>query len=569
MLEALKHYSKVKSATSGSRSAWDRPIEGVYTLNAGEIIPLACEEILPGDTFIDIQDRFVLRNMTPAAPVMDNAYIDYYWFYIPNRIIAPLNGDDWAEILGENKETAWTQEEEINVTARNIHRNNSKGLTILDYLGLPNQGTNDGKGSASSYRNINPYPLIGYWLIWNEWFRDQNTQAPITQADILERIDGYTYTTSTSSDGNPIPSNGIMIANKFHDLFTSCLPAPQKGPSVTIPMGTSAPLAVGSELKDVGGNILLTTAAGTTDGLIGINDSEVLYHGQLGDGTTRFNPDAPIRQTNLVADLSEATAATINQLRQAFAIQRFFEQAARTGSRYREIIKGHFNVEIGDVRAMIPEMLGGHRTPINVTQVLQTSATTEATPLGYTGAFSNTSSAKINVFNKSFSEHGFLYCLAVIRNMESYSQGAAKMYSRLNKFDYFWPEYANLGEQPIFKWEIKANLIQDLSNENNAILGYQEPWAHYRYSQRKVVGYFNANFENEESSSLQSWTYTNEFTSQPTLNADFMKVNKNKIGKTLINQNTDMQFLLNFYSQQRVVRKMPLYSIPGLLDHVL
>lgn len=570
MKKALKHYSRAISAASGSRSAWDRPLEGVFTLNAGELIPLFCEEILPGDTFIDIQDRFVLRNMTPAAPVMDNAYIDYYWFYIPNRIIAPYNGDDWAEILGENKETAWTQTEEVNITPRTINRGIQEGITLLDYLGLPNPGPNDGsQGSGSEIDGVNPYPIIGYYLIYNEWFRDQNTQEPLTQADILETINGV-FNPLEATSGRRIPNSGIMKSNKFHDLFTSVLPAPQKGPSVQIPLGNTAPIiAPTNDLHDLKGQAILTTSLGSAGGFLGLNPSEVLYQGLAGDGTNLFNPQDAITKTNLQADLSEATAATINQLRQAFAIQRFYEQAARTGSRYREIIKGHFDVEIGDVRAMIPEYLGGHRTPINVTQVLQTSATeSSSTPLGYTGAFSNTSSANNNVFNKSFTEHGYLYCIATIRNMQSYAQGYAKMYQRLNKFDFYWQEYANLGEQPIYKWEIKADVKVDLQSDTNEILGYQEPWPHYRYAIRKVAGYFNPNWNNANSESLQSWTYTNEFTKAPTLNSDFIEQPSGQIGKTLIEPNTDMQYLLNIYSDMRVVRKMPVYSIPGLIDHV-
>lgn len=587
MLEGMNHFAKNPTTIKINRSAFNRPCTYKTTFQSGDLIPIFCDEVLPGDTF-KLNSSFVLRNLTPLVPVMDNAYIDFYFFYVPNRIIAPWNMDDWEVIQGANKSGYWTNDTEVSITPRQIGTATVGKHSVANYFGLP---------IGSNVKNINPYPLIAYAMIYDEWFRDQNVQVPILTTKsgaFIENLINEFYA-----------DDSCLVVNKFHDLFTSCLPAPQKGPSVLLPIGDSAPI-VSSDVDSSLGKMIVNGSpydfskdAGTTLQFLapGIQTELNTPYNSLPLYLTRTSNSQPantasiafdvsqnptrldeqytrgiqgsnlyVNLENLSADLSAATAATINQLRQAFAIQRLFERDARGGTRYREILLSHFGVSVADSRVQVPEYLGGKRIPINIAQVLQTApaAATNDTPLGFTGAFSNTSD-NFGGFVKSFVEHGYVIGVACVRTLQSYSQGIPKLFTRRKRFDFYMPEFATIGEQPIFKYELFAGTSVDLASEAEpAVFGYQEAWAHYRYKPSMITGSLAPN---SDDNSFVPWTYTNDFSKAPTLNEVFMKQSATNVGKTLVNNATADQYLIDIYFDLNCVRPMPVYSIPGLIDH--
>lgn len=588
MLEGMNHFAKNPTTIKINRSAFNRPSTYKTTFLSGDLVPVFCDEVLPGDTF-KLNPSFVLRNLTPLVPVMDNAYIDFYFFYVPNRIIAPWNMDDWEVIQGANKSGYWTNDTEKSITPRNIGTTTVGKRSVANYFGLP---------IGCNVKNINPYPFIAYAMIYDEWFRDQNVQSPVLttkSGSFIENLITDFYA-----------EDSCLVVNKFHDLFTSCLPAPQKGPSVLLPIGDSAPivssdvdsslgkLTVNQNVYDFNGPVSQKTlkfiAPGIQNTLTSVdtglplyltrpstsqpnNIADVAFHladtpvrleGNLTNGIQGSN--LYVNLNNLSADLSAATAATINQLRQAFAIQRLFERDARGGTRYREILLSHFGVSVADSRVQVPEYLGGKRIPINIAQVLQTAPAkaTGDTPLGFTGAFSNTSDS-FGGFVKSFVEHGYVIGVACVRTLQTYSQGIPKLFTRRKRFDFYMPEFATIGEQPIFKYELFAGTSVDLASESEPeVFGYQEAWAHYRYKPSMITGSVAPNSDNN---SFIPWTYTNDFSTAPTLNEQFMKQDYSNVGKTLVDTETLDQYLIDIYFDLNCVRPMPVYSIPGLIDH--
>lgn len=547
------------------RSKWNQPFSHKTTFNSGFLIPLMCKEILPNDTFkVDVSA--VIRSITPAVPVMDNSFIDFYFFFVPNRLCC-ANPTAWQKIAGENFSSYWAPSskssfytegeafrlEEFGTTGSGGTNSGVQAGSLLNYLGVPVL-------TAAECNNvggwINRMKLIGYGKIWNEWFRDENVQAPITDWDSFKLNASYGYLAGSGTNGS------LMKVNKIFDYYTGCLPAPQKGSSVSLPLGNSAPVLTSSTAQATGshnplhwryssGSDLPTngwSVTATTDGDAAVTPltSSVGYS---------VYPD------NLYADLSNATAATINQIRMAFALQRYLEKLARGGSRYRELLKVLFNTTIPDSTIQVPEYLAGFRQPLNITQVLQNSETSSSSPLGTTGAFSNTCFAKRG-FVKSFVEHGFLYCVACVRTTQSYSQGLSKDWYRMQFEDFYQPTFANIGEQPVYASELylKANG----SMKNGSVFGYQEAWAEYRYSPTLVTGELAPDAGN---TTLSVWTYTNKFTSSPVLNANFMYQPKSQIDDTLVVTNSSYQFIGDFYFPITTVRAMPLYSIPGLVDH--
>lgn len=542
------HFSHLPANIDIRRSRFRRPFDHKTTLNTGDLIPLYVDEILPGDT-VNMDMAMAVRMSTPIYPVMDNAYLDTYWFFVPNRLV----WEHWKEFNGENNTTYWEQPIEYTIPQITAPEGGWKKGTLADYMGLPTQ------------KDIEVNALFGraYTLIWNEWFRDQNVQPPIMVPN--------TDTTQTGDNENPVNLGKPAKVNKYHDYFTSALPAPLKGPDVMLPLGNEVPV--------VGNGKVIGLMTGAAEGRK-YWGMDYIYNGSnnltispsiLGQTLPSSAPtDMPDMRaaiglsdnpenSGMVADLSLSTGATINQLRQAFAIQRLYERDARGGTRYTEILRSHFGVVSPDARLQRPEYLGGTRVNINMSQVVQTSSTNETSPQGNTAAFSLTN-AHDGTWTQSFTEHGILMCVAAIRTDHTYQQGIERMWSRKDRFDFYWPALANIGEQAVLNKEIYVS--EDATDEE--VFGYQEAWAEYRYKPSRVSGAFRSNYQQ----SLDMWHYADDYETRPTLSEDWMFETRNNVNRTLAVQDSlEDQFIGDFYFMGTWTRPMPLYSIPGLLDH--
>ena len=355
---------------------------------------------------------------------------------------------------------------------------------------------------------------------------------------------GSNYVSDAIAGGMPLP------VAKYHDYFTSALPEPQKGPDVLLPLGDTAPVFTSSDET-----IISAFNANTQKTMLG----NLWYENEFMKFTEKPNFVPGDTYSGLDVDLKNATAATISQLRQAFAVQRLYERDARGGTRYTEILKSHFGVSSPDGRLQRSEYLGGKRIPINVTQVVQTSSTDSTSPQGNTAAYSLTGDSS-DSFTKSFTEHGYLYAFVCVRNEITYQQGVERMWSRKRRFDFYWPALANISEQAILNKEIYANG----TSQDDEVFGYQEPWAEYRYKPSRVSGAFRSNY----AQSLDSWHYADYYDSLPVLSDSFIRASKNNIDRTLaVQSSSEDQFIADFYFEIKSVRPMPVYSVPGLIDH--
>lgn len=549
MLDGLNRFSKNPVNLDISRSKFDRSHGYKTTFKAGDIIPVYLDEVLPGDTF-KLKESYLTRLLTPVVPTMDNCFIDFYFFFVPNRLCVVDEGDEklWQQICGENTKGFWAQTTEKFVPTFQNSNLFVERYSLAEYFGLPCKIDNAGAG-VISLDGLIKAPFVAYQLIYNRWFRDENTQAP---------VDIYNDQAITT----------LRQANKFHDYFTSALPAPQKGSSVELPLGTTAPLVTGPNYLIGSDGVVLgySKASGPAyrpivtlnpDGQ-GVQNVKTLAQGSGSSPSAGF----PVDTTNLYADLSNATAATVNAVRQAFAIQRMFEKEARGGSRYFETLKIHFGTAPSDSVLQEPEYLGGFRDPINIQQVLQTSGTNADGYLGFAGAYSNSSNVH-NCFTKSFTEFGYVLGVAVVRNMQSYCQGVNRMWFRNRKFDFYYPVFSNLGEQAIYNDELFVDGTH-ITGKNSGVFGYQEAWSEYRYKPSIVCGAFSV--WSGDKSALP-YTYVNDFASRPVLNSDFMKQDSSNIGRTLVKTDTKDQFLIDVFFNVECTRPMPVYSIPGLIDH--
>lgn len=544
------------------RSKFTRPQSHKTTFNAGDIVPIYIEEVLPGDTH-QIDTSFLLRMQTLVAPIMDDVYLDTYYFFVPNRLV----WSHWKQFMGENTESAWIPSTEYSVPQIKCPSGGWNVGTIADYFGIPT-------GVDLGNTTVNALPFRGYALICNEFFRDENLTDPLnipTGDSTQTGTNGSSYVNDVANGGKP------FIASKYHDYFTSALPAPQKGPDVTLNLGNTAVVGNGYNLGLTNGTALdglfiknasidlglqptaygvkspLSTGGSGTSGAGNGNGLGVPTSSQLGDH---------LEYSGLVT--ADTSIITINQLREAFKIQQFYERDARGGTRYIEVLKSHFGVTSPDARLQRPEYLGGQRQRININQVIQTSETGN-TPLGDTAAYSLTTDSHSD-FTRSFVEHGFIIGLAVVRYDNSYQQGIERFWRRSDRFDYYWPEFANLGEQGIKNSEIYVQGSSVVNSNtgipyDDEIFGYQEAWADYRYKPNRISGEMRSTYQ----ASLDNWHLADYYTSMPHLSDNWIREDKSILDRALaVTSSVSMQLFGDFYIRDITTRCMPVYSIPGM-----
>lgn len=547
-----------------SRTRFNRDQTILTTFDSGKLIPFFVDEVLPGDTF-QVDTSAIIRMTTPKYPVMDDAFIDFYYFYCPNRIL----WDNFKYFMGEVEATPWTPTETYQVPQININNRTKQNMpfegSILDYMGVP-----AGAIKPDGFASVNALPVRAYVKIWNEYFRDQNVgnaAVTVTNNYAVEYSDFINESEATLSSilNNAGTGGRCLPVSKFHDYFTSCMPYPARGPEVTLPLGGNAPVGM---YKDTA-----LTQFGTVGGHTGIYLNQTLSGSALAPhiGNSRnedyrgyglitgsSDPTEQVSDTAyLGADLSRVTAATINDLRKAVAVQQYYEALARGGSRYREQLQALWDVTISDKTVQIPEYLGGGRYHVNMNQIIQTSGQQSATdtPIGETGAMSVTPINESS-FTKSFEEHGFVIGVMCVRHNRSYQQGLEKFWSRKDRLDYYVPQFANLGEQPV---KMKEIYFTGKAANDDTTFGYQEAWADYRMKPNRVSGKMRSN----AAGTLDFWHYADNYDKAPTLSQEWMEEGKTEIARTLIVQD-EPQFFGAIRVANKTTRCMPLYSVPGL-----
>lgn len=538
-----------------SRSVFNRDHKVIFSGNVGDVIPFYVDEVLPGDTF-DVTTAKVVRMQPLVTPIMDNVYLDTYYFFVPNRLV----WSHWKEFNGENTQSAWYPSVSYTVPQLVVPSGGFNAGTIADYMGIPIK--------VGAGKKVSALPFRAYAKICDDWFRDENLMNPVN----ISVGDSDTNGVNTGDQVTDVQKGGKpFIACKYHDYFTSCLPGAQKaaGPSVEFALRGLLPVNAYSNKSTITNGsdstafdalrfkTVASSAAGVTgSGDIGYNGDKISFTDANPNGTYKSTNYTP---SNVFADLNNTSVFDINELRQAFAVQRYYEKQARGGSRYIEIIKTFFNVDSPDARLQRSEYLGGNRLPLNVSAVEQTSATqTGLTPQGNLTGISATGDVNSD-FIKSFTEHGYIIGVAVARYHHTYQQGVERHFFRKTIFDYYNPTFANLGEQAVMTREIYFPV-----SNNDSVFGYQEAWADYRYKPSRVAGEMRSAY----TTPLDSWHLADNYSSQPYLSDTWIREDKSMLDRCLaVTSAVSNQLIFDFYITCKASRPMPLYSIPGLIDH--
>lgn len=532
------------------RTKFDRSHVYKTTFNSGKLIPVFVDEVLPGDT-TRMSVNYFARLATPIKPIMDNIYLDWFFFFVPNRLV----WEHWQNFCFEQEDPDDSTDYVIPTIYSHTSKENLLVGSLWDYFGLPINTTDDITG-------ISALPFRAVYLIWNEWFRDENLQksVKIQKGDKNEVLDFSRISDQPSwlfgTDGNLIAGHACPPRCKRHDYFTSALPWTQKGPGVEVPLTGNAPV--------YGDGQPLVYDAYLSDGfpLSGsyrrLNGTDVASLQSVatstGTNVVRKGADYP---SHLYADLSDVSSATINSLRTAFQMQKFYERLARGGSRYTEVLRSFFGVVSPDARLQRPEFLGSFTKMVNVNPIAQTSATDDTSPQGNLSAYGVTA-AKFHGFTKSFVEHGYIIGFVCARADLTYQQGINKMWLRSTVYDFYWPTFAHLGEQAIELREIYAQGTE----ADTSVFGYQERYAEYRYKPSQITGKFRSAITD---GSLDKWHLSQFFQNAPTLSEEFIV--ENPPIERIIAVPSEPEFLLDIGFRYTTVRPMPMFGTPGLVDH--
>lgn len=538
MKSVMKHlFSQIPRAQI-SRSVFDRSHGWKSTFDSGYLVPFLVDEVLPGDSY-KVKFNFLARLSTPVVPTMDNLFLDTFYFFVPYRLL----WKHWEQFNGQQDYPGASTDYLVPQTSAPADAGFPVG-SLEDYFGLPT-GVKGIKANELAAR--------AYALIWNEWFRDENLQNPINLSTYAEISTASGLDDVGLGDAGFTGYHNLLRRGKRHDYFTSALPWPQKGPGVELPLSGNAPVLA----DDSDPSRFMKFASDGVHGSVYTTNNNNPSFLSIRDPDRKLETVVP----NMIADLSSVTAATINSLRQAFQLQKLYERDARGGTRYTEILRSHFGVVSPDSRLQRPEYLGGSESPVIINPVVQQSATGEtgaATPQGNLAAYglASSTSAK-HGFTKSFVEHGIIIGLLNVRADLTYQQGIPRMFSRRTRFDFYWPVLAHLGEQAILNKEIYA---QGTSADDN-VFGYQERYAEYRYFPSMITG----KLRSTDSQSLDVWHLSQKFDSLPTLSAQFIQDNP-PVSRILAVQN-EPQFIIDSYIEMKCARPMPVYGVPGLVDH--
>lgn len=552
------------------RTKFDRSHVYKTTFNSGKLIPVFVDEVLPGDT-TRMSVNYFARLATPIKPIMDNIYLDWFFFFVPNRLV----WEHWQNFCFEQEDPDDNTDYVIPTVTATGNSENAYIGSLWDYFGLP-------VNTSGNLSGISALPFRGVYLIWNEWFRDENLQksVKIQKGDTNEVLNSTRSSEQPSwvftSDTNIVPGLACPPRGKRHDYFTSSLPWTQKGPGVSIGLAGTATLVDPSPVsgyfvqqsntslgaaqfsKD-GGVHDVFTGNGTLSYQSGGYSAAIAGHSIKGNGTATVTaqPGSSWLSKSAYADLDSSSIFTINSLRTAFQMQKFYERLARGGSRYTEVLRSFFGVVSPDARLQRPEFLGSFTKMVNVNPIAQTSATDDTSPQGNLSAYGVTA-AKFHGFTKSFVEHGYIFGFVCARADLTYQQGINKMWLRSTVYDFYWPTFAHLGEQAIELREIYAQGVE----ADTTVFGYQERYAEYRYKPSQITGKFRSSVTG---GTLDKWHLSQFFKNAPTLNEEFI-IEKPPIDR-IIAVPSEPEFLLDVGFRYTTVRPMPMFGTPGLVDH--